>query len=58
MKYWRLEKEYLENDIKNMTNTQLHDLILDIDLAVKDKEITKTKIFDLLISVSREFTTR
>ena len=58
MKYWRLKKEYSEDDIKNMTNAQLHDLIIDIDLAVKDKEITKTKIFDLLISVSREFITR
>lgn len=56
--YWRLEQDYSKRDIENMTNSELHDLVIDIRLAVKDKEITKSKALDLLILVSSELIKR
>jgi hypothetical protein len=58
LNYWRLAKEYTENDIKNLTNAQINDLLINVKLALTDKAIKKDKAIFLLLNIALELNHR
>ena len=53
-KYWRLSKEYTQQDIQQLSKAQISDIVIDIKLALTDtpKGITNKKALELLLAIS------
>jgi len=54
--YWRIKQEYTEKDINSMTRANIVDLLVEINLAMQDNCITKTKASQLLLWMCKSLT--